>query len=149
MKGSEQKKMKKLLVWLQNIMQQANPIDQLSRFLLQAGAVIGIIGILLRHNLILWLGFGLIIWMYVRTFSRDKAKFYKQNQQYLAQKARVTGFFNLNKQKIDKKKKRAEQKKTHRFYNCPECKQQVRIPKGRGKVTITCPSCGTKFVKKS
>lgn len=141
--------MKKLLVWLQNIMQQANPIDQLSRFLLQAGAVIGIIGILLRHDLILWLGFGLIIWMYVRTFSRDKAKFYKQNQQYLAQKARVTGFFNLNKQKIDKKKKRAEQKKTHRFYNCPECKQQVRIPKGRGKVTITCPSCGTKFVKKS
>lgn len=130
-------------------MQQANPIDQLSRFLLKAGGIIGVIGILLRHNPILWLGFGLIIWMYVRTFSKDRNKYYKQNQQFLAQKARITGFFNRNKQKVEKKKKRAQQKKTHRFYNCPECKQQVRIPKGRGKVAITCPSCGTKFVKKS
>ncbi len=130
-------------------MQQANPIDQLSRFLLKVGGVIGVIGILLRHNSILWLGFGLIIWMYVRTFSKDRNKYYKQNQQFLAQKARITVFFNRNKQKVEKKKKRAQQKKTHRFYNCPECKQQVRIPKGRGKVAITCPSCGTKFVKKS
>lgn len=141
--------MKKILLWIQNIMQQANPIDQLSRFLLKVGGVIGVIGILLRHNSILWLGFGLIIWMYVRTFSKDRNKYYKQNQQFLAQKARITGFFNRNKQKVEKKKKRAQQKKTHRFYNCPECKQQVRIPKGRGKVAITCPSCGTKFVKKS
>lgn len=141
--------MKKILLWIQNIMQQANPIDQLSRFLLKAGGIIGVIGILLRHNPILWLGFGLIIWMYVRTFSKDRNKYYKQNQQFLAQKSRITGFFNRNKQKVEKKKKRAQQNKTHRFYNCPECKQQVRIPKGRGKVAITCPSCGTKFVKKS
>lgn len=39
--------------------------------------------------------------------------------------------------------------KEHRYYRCPSCKQTVRVPKGRGKINITCPKCGTKFMKKA
>ena len=38
--------------------------------------------------------------------------------------------------------------KNYRFYKCPQCKQKVRVPKGRGKICITCPKCRTEFVKK-
>ena len=39
---------------------------------------------------------------------------------------------------------------THlRYFSCPHCRQQVRVPKGRGKISITCPKCGTQFIKKS
>ena len=31
------------------------------------------------------------------------------------------------------------------YYYCPNCKQQVRVPAGKGKVRITCPRCGEKF----
>ena len=31
------------------------------------------------------------------------------------------------------------------YYHCPECKQQLRVPAGKGKVRITCPNCKNKF----
>ena len=36
-----------------------------------------------------------------------------------------------------------------RFYRCPKCGQQLRVPRGRGKISITCPKCGNQFIKKS
>ena len=32
---------------------------------------------------------------------------------------------------------------------CPKCKQQVRVPRGKGKIAITCPQCREKFIKKT
>lgn len=37
----------------------------------------------------------------------------------------------------------------HRYYKCPKCKQPLRVPKGVGKISITCPKCHTHFEKKT
>lgn len=39
--------------------------------------------------------------------------------------------------------------RTHRYFSCPNCKNALRVPKGRGEVTITCPVCKTKFDRKT
>ena len=44
-------------------------------------------------------------------------------------------------------KTRWKQRKTHKFYRCPKCKTWLRVPKGRGKITITCVKCANKFDK--
>lgn len=48
-----------------------------------------------------------------------------------------------------KKKNLAEQKKmygkTHKFFVCPDCGHNLRVPKGQGKIRVTCPNCHTKF----
>jgi len=44
---------------------------------------------------------------------------------------------------------RHKQRKTHRFFKCPKCRQTVRVPRGKGKVKITCPKCGEVFVKET
>ena len=49
---------------------------------------------------------------------------------------------------IEKREEQAEAK-LFRFFKCPVCKQKLRVPKGKGKVEITCPKCGNKFIKKA
>ena len=35
--------------------------------------------------------------------------------------------------------------KEHRYFKCPNCGQQLRVPRGKGKITITCRNCGVSF----
>ena len=44
---------------------------------------------------------------------------------------------------------RLQDSKTHRRYRCPQCRQELRVPKGKGKISITCPKCRMQFVKKT
>lgn len=37
----------------------------------------------------------------------------------------------------------------NRYFRCPKCKQTVRVPKHRGKISIRCPKCGEKFIRKT
>ncbi len=39
--------------------------------------------------------------------------------------------------------------RNNRYYRCPKCSQTVRVPKGKGKISIHCPKCGEKFIKKT
>ena len=39
--------------------------------------------------------------------------------------------------------------KTHKYYKCPKCKAVLRVPKGRGKIQITCAKCKHEFIKKT
>ena len=55
---------------------------------------------------------------------------------------RVTTWFG--KQQV-----RFKQRKDYHYYRCPQCGQQLRVPRGRGKISITCPKCGHQFIKKS
>ena len=46
-------------------------------------------------------------------------------------------------------RKRYEENLKYLYYRCPKCGQQLRVPRGRGKISITCPKCGNQFIKKS
>ena len=65
-----------------------------------------------------------------RIFSRNTYKRYRENRRYLNFLTRIR----------DRK---------HRYSSCPRCKQSVRVPKGKGKIQITCPKCGKEFIRKS
>jgi predicted RNA-binding Zn-ribbon protein involved in translation (DUF1610 family) len=41
------------------------------------------------------------------------------------------------------------QHKTHRFFRCKSCRNRLRVPRGKGKLHITCPKCGERFIKKT
>ena len=37
----------------------------------------------------------------------------------------------------------------HRYFKCPNCGQQMRAPRGKGRITVHCRSCGAVFEEKS
>lgn len=85
---------------------------------------------------------GIMIYAYYRMFSRNIYKRSAENQKYLQWEYKMKG-------KLSKKKKEFAQMKTHHIYKCPNCKQKIRVPRGRGKIAITCRKCGNEFIKKS
>lgn len=123
-------------------MQGRNGADQLSQFLNIVVLIILVISLFTKWAPLYWIAIALLIYMYFRIFSKNTPKRHAENQK----------FCNLRYDlsiKWNNAKKHREQKKIYRFYKCPMCKQKVRVPKGRGKICITCPKCKEEFVRKS
>lgn len=116
--------------------------DALSKCCLVVTLVCLVISMFSRLTIFYVLGLGLLIYSYWRTFSKNVSKRYEENQKYLNFRYRVVA-------KVSQWKKQFSQRSVYRFFKCPQCKQKVRVPKGKGKICITCPKCRTEFVKRS
>lgn len=116
--------------------------DEFSRVCSMTALILLLLSMFGRFGICYWLAVALMIYSIWRTMSRNVSKRYQENQKYLNYRYRLIV-------KKDKLKKRFQQRKIYRFYRCPQCRQMVRVPRGRGKICITCPKCRTEFVKKS
>ena len=119
-----------------------NGVDDLARMHSWMVWVLLILGIFTRLGIFSLLALVLIVYMYFRVFSRNTSKRYEENQKYLNFKYNRTVSWN-------RFKKHLAQRKDYRFYKCPMCKQEVRVPKGHGKIEITCPKCREQFIRRS
>lgn len=117
-------------------------VDQLSKFLLGAAVIIMLISTFFRNGLFEILPFLILIVSYFRIFSRNINQRYNENQKFLTLKTRFFGYFaNF--------RSRSRQNKNYHIYVCPTCKQKIRVPKGKGKICITCPKCRAEFIRRS
>lgn len=130
--------------WLAKLMVGRYGVDQLTNFLLVTSMVLLVISMFVSAsvvNSILWvLALVLLVIGYFRIFSKKTGLRYQENQKFLRLRNRFTGKFRSWKDRI-------RQRKTHRFFKCPQCGVTVRVPKGKGKIKITCPKCKTSFVR--
>ena len=108
--------------------------DRLNMVILFSGLFASILSSLLRRTVFglpLWaLSYGLMIWAIFRSLSRNTYRRYQENRKFLML--------------FDQVKDRQ-----NRYFDCPKCHQTVRVPRGKGKISITCPRCKEKFVKKT
>ena len=126
----------------QNFVSGRYGVDDFSKALLYATLALCLVSLFTRNrmlNLLLTAG---LVFIYYRMFSKNYSRRYQENLWYLRQKDKVMHFFR-------RQNSLAQQRKTHRIYTCPQCRQKIRIPKGHGKVQITCPQCKTAFIKRS
>lgn len=127
-------------------MQGRYGVDQLSKAMLITGLIVILLSSFFTRTgagtLFYFLGWILIIYCYFRIFSRNISKRYAENQAYLAKTYKIRTFFQRQKNSLN-------QRKVYHIYKCPGCKQKIRIPRGKGKIEIRCPKCGTTFIKKS
>ena len=116
--------------------------DQLNQFIFIVAIISMVLEIITRQSLFYTLTLVLLILAYVRVFFRNINKRYEENMKFLQKKDAI-----LNK--FRRQKYYAAQRRNFHIYTCPQCKQKIRIPKGKGKISITCPKCRTSFIKKS
>lgn len=126
--------MNRIGAWFRRFMQGRYGTDKLNMAILTAGVIACVLAMLLPFplaNLLLTvLSYVCMLWAIFRMLSRQTYKRYEENRKYLR-------FLEQIKDK------------SHRYYACPRCRQTVRVPKGKGKISITCPKCKEKFIKKT
>ena len=116
--------------------------DQLNQFIFIVAIISMVLEIITRQSLFYTLTLVLLILAYVRVFSRNINKRYEENMKFLQKKDAI-----LNK--FRRQKYYAAQRRNFHIYTCPQCKQKIRVPRGKGNIQITCPKCRHEFVKKS
>ena len=108
--------------------------DRLNMVILCTGLFVSLLSVWSRSamwDLIFTLqSYGLMIWAIWRSLSRNTYARYQENRKFLQ-------FFDRLK---DRKNK---------YFDCPKCHQMMRVPRGKGKISITCPRCREKFIRKT
>lgn len=117
-------------------------IDALSRFIFALALILLVISRFYLRDFFYIISLMTILYGYYRIFSRNKDRRYRENNLYLA-------YMNKLKKLLHKQKYMFKQRKVYRIYSCPNCKQKIRVPKGKGKIMITCPKCRNEFIKRS
>lgn len=120
-------------------------VDSYGKFLIGCGMACCVLNMFMHSRLLSMLMWILIIYAYMRMLTRQSDKIrkrYEENQKYLQAKNKFLTFWKREKSNM-------QQRKTHHIYRCPTCKQKIRIPRGKGRICITCPKCKTEFTKTS
>ena len=124
----------KLTIATRRFMEGRYGTDRLNMAILSMGLVVCIFSMFIQNagvDLILTaISYALMIWAISRSLSRNTYKRYQENRKYLQ-------FFDRLKDR------------DHRYFDCPKCRQMVRVPRGKGKIAITCPKCREKFIRKT
>ena len=127
---------------LQKWLSGRNGMDELARATYIASLVMTVIGHLLRSGMLVICSLALMGYSLWRVFSKRTYKRSDENRAFLGVYWKVA---NRIRNEFNKLKGR----KFYRYFKCPQCHQTVRVPKGRGKIEITCPKCGCHFDGKS
>ena len=134
---------------LMQFMYGRNGVDHFSRFLIYLVLALIILRLLIGGLLdgavgaLLWyVSIVLLVYAYFRIFSKNTSKRRAENAKYFQYRTRlINGFKNWQE--------RRSQSNDYCFFRCPSCKAMLRVPRGKGKVRVTCRKCGTAFERKT
>ncbi len=127
--------------WLRNFMYGRYGSDQLSMALLILSIVITFVGGATGLPFLRLLGYVPLGYAIFRMLSKNTSKRSMENYKFSMLISPVYSWFRRTKDRLGDK--------THKYYKCPNCKAVLRVPKGKGKIIITCRKCNTKFTKKT
>lgn len=128
--------------WFRKFMQGRYGADQLSIALLFLSLLLSIVFFFFPGTVLSYIVYIPLLVFVFRVLSKNIVQRRNENNKFLKIWTPVETW-------VQKKQHRINDSKTHRYYSCPSCKQTVRVPKGKGKICITCPKCKLEFIKKT
>ena len=128
--------------WLRRMMYGRYGSDQLNVAMLVLSIALLLVSRLLRIRIFSWFSFILLVLCYLRMFSRNITRRHEENQKFLR-------YWFPMRERWYRMTDNLRDCRTHRHFKCRNCGQKLRVPRGRGKVSITCPRCGNQFLGKT
>jgi len=126
----------------QQFMAGRNGNDALGYFILITYFVISIVTSFGSNEVTGIIRLLLLVLYLFRFFSKKLSSRRNENQAFLRIYEPIRSY-------IMKRVHRLQKQKDYKYFKCPNCKAELRVPRGKGNITVTCPKCHTKFDKKS
>ena len=119
-----------------------NGFDNLARTCNAVAILLLVINIFAQSTIIYFLWVAFFGYSIFRVYSKNIPKRYAENQKFMEITEVPRKYMKLvGLQWRDRS--------VSRFYICKCCHQQIRVPKGKGRIEIRCPKCGNRFIKKT
>jgi ribosomal protein S27E len=145
--------LRRFSLWMNRVMAGRYGADQLTFALLIAYGVLILIARFISFYFLSLAALLILVWCFYRMLSRNLSARWRENERFLKFWRSVAGWFRHLRNRVagagGNASQRVRDRKTHRYFRCPKCKNTLRVPKGKGKIAITCPVCGTEFIKKT
>lgn len=135
-------KLTNIFLKYQRFMQGRYGADEISYILIAIGLILSILSNFDNLRFLYFIALIPIVLSLVRSLSRNITARIAEREKYLTMVSPIKSFMKLQQNKY-------RDRNTHRYFKCKNCKSTLRVPKGRGKISITCPKCNAKITKKT
>ena len=115
--------------------------DQLSFFLLILYVVLILLSGLPHLGILSWVALAVLLWDLYRMFSRRIDRRRAENARFLALTGPAVRWLKM--------RRTIWRDKEHRYFKCPNFGQYLLVPRGKGKITVSCRNCGASFEERS
>ena len=129
---------RKLAEWLRG---RQGP-DDLAIFLTNLAIVVLLVNVFVRESVLGLVALALVIYAMFRIQSRNLGARSRENEAFLKALGPVRPW-------VQNPAAAWRELRSYKHVRCTSCRQKVRVPRGKGKLRVTCPKCGTKFEVKS
>ncbi len=127
--------------WMMRFMAGRYGGDQLNILLIAFYVILYVVYLFTRMVIFELLALILIIMSLYRSLSRDLDRRRGENARFLQVVRPIARRWNTFRSRTHDRE--------HRYFKCPNCGQQMRVPRGKGRITVHCRSCGAVFEEKS
>lgn len=129
---------RRLMEWLRG---RQGP-DDLAVFSVNLAIVIVLVNVFARTGWLGWVGLALVAYAMFRIQSRNLGARARENEAFLSALGPARPW-------VQNPRAAWAELRAYKHVRCSSCRQRVRVPRGKGRLRVTCPRCKTKFEVRS